>query len=186
MTACNLKLAFLQATGWKEEEQELRGKNLPMNIYQTEFKKIGLIPKGDNNSFIQAFEINEGKQILSSTHLIINGNDLVVEKDFFPFIFSGDGSTDTYASPALLEKNTPWFWDIKETIEKNKSNPHFDLEDAIKNKAIEFASKGASAVIVYNTGNEDDELKFEGKEKIEPLKIPGFICYKRSCKKIFK
>ena len=75
-----------------------------------------------------------------------------MEKDFFPFIFSADGSIETYASPALLEKNMPWFWDIKETIEKNKSDPHFDLTEAIKNKAIEFAGKGASAVIVYNTG----------------------------------
>ncbi len=118
-----------------------------------------------------------------STQLVINNNDLTLEKDFFPLIFSGEGSIETYASPALLEKNMPWFWDIKETIEKNKNNPHFDLEKALKDKAIEFDKKGASAVIAYNSGPEDDELKFEGKEKIEPLKIPVLFVTKEAAKK---
>ena len=128
--------------------------------------RVALAP----NSFVQAFEINEGKQILPSTHLVINSNDLVVEKDFFPFIFSGEGSAETYASPALLEKDMPWFWDIKETIEKNKNNPHFDLQGAVKEKAAEYAGKGASEVFVYKTAPENDDLKFEGKEKTEALK----------------
>ncbi len=159
------------------------GEKLAYEYLSDLFKKIDLIPKGDNNSYIQAFEINEGKQILPLTHLIINSNDLIVEKDFFPFIFSGEGSAEAYASPALLEKNMPWFWDIKETIEKNKNNPHFDLEEAIKNKALEFAGKGASAVIIYNTDLQNDELKFEGKEKTETLKIPVLFVTKEAAKK---
>ena len=103
-----------------------------MNIYQTQFEKTGLIPKGDDNTFIQTFEINEGKQILPSTHLIINDNDLEVEKDFFPFIFSSNGTVKANASPAIQEKGMPWFLDIKEMLEKNKNNPHFDLEECYK------------------------------------------------------
>ncbi|MEP6951665.1 MAG: M20/M25/M40 family metallo-hydrolase [Ginsengibacter sp.] len=159
------------------------GEKLAYEYLSDRFKKISLVPKGDSNSFVQAFEINEGKQILSSTRLAINGNDLVVEKDFFPFIFSGNGSAETSASPALLEKDMPWFWDIKETIEKNKNNPHFDLEEAVRDKAIDFARKGASAVVVYNTGSKDDELKFEGKEKTETLKIPVLFITKDAEKK---
>jgi aminopeptidase YwaD len=159
------------------------GEKLAYEYLSDQFKKIGLVPKGDNNSFVQAFEINEGRQILSSTYLALNSNDLVVEKDFFPFIFSGDGSAETYVSPALLEKDVPWFWDIKETIEKNKNNPHFDLEKAVKEQAADFARKGASAVIVYNTGLTDDELKFEGKEKTETLKIPVLFITKDAAKK---
>ena len=147
------EIGFLASDRLEGRRTGTPGEKLAYEYLSDQFKKIGLVPKGDNNSFVQAFEINEGKQILPSTHLIINSNDLVVEKDFFPFIFSGDGSSETYASPALLEKNMPWFWDIKETIEKNKNNPHFELEEAVKDKAIEFAGKGASAVIVYNTGS---------------------------------
>lgn len=159
------------------------GEKLAYEYLTDQFKKIGLAPKGDSNSFIQAFEINEGKQILPSTNLNINGNELVLEKDFFPFIFSGEGSAETYASPALLEKNMPWFWDIKETIEKNKNNPHFDIEREVKAKAVDFAGKGASAVIVYNTGSADDELKFDGREKAATLQIPVLFVTKEAAKK---
>ena len=35
---------------------------------------------------------------------------------------------------ALPEADSAWFWDLKETLEENKNNPHFDLEDAIIKK----------------------------------------------------
>jgi aminopeptidase YwaD len=159
------------------------GEKLAYEYLSDQFKKLGLIPKGDNNTFVQSFEINEGKQILPSTHLVINSNDLVVEKDFFPFIFSAQGSVETNASPSLLEKGMPWFLDIKDILEKNKNNPHFDLEEAIKNNAIDFARKGASALIVYNTNTKDDGLIFDGKEKTELIKIPVVFLTKDAAKK---
>ena len=177
------EIGFLASDKLEGRRTGTPGEKLAYEYISNRFKKIGLIPKGDNNSFIQSFEINEGKQVLPTTYLTINGNDLVLEKDFFPFIFSGEGSIDAFASPALLEKNVPWFFDIKETIEKNKANPHFNLEEAVKDKAVEFANKGASGVIVYNTGSTDDELQFEGKEKIDALKIPVLFIKKEAAKK---
>lgn len=159
------------------------GEKLAYEYLSDQFKKIGLVPKGDSNTFVQSFEINEGKQILPSTHLIINSNNLEVKKDFSPFIFSAEGSVEANASPSLLEKGIPWFWDIKDIIDKNKSNPHFDLEAAIKDKAVDFAAKGASAVIVYNTGIIDDQLNFDGKEKNESIKIPVIFLTKDATKK---
>jgi aminopeptidase YwaD len=177
------EISFLASDKLEGRRTGTPGEKLAYEYLSAQFKSIGLIPKGDNNSYTQAFEINEGKQILPQTHLVINTNDLVLEKDFFPFIFSGQGSIDAYASPALLEKKMPWFLDIKEMIEKNKVNPHFDLEEEIRTKAIDFASKGASAVIIYNTGAADDELRFEAKEKIKPLNIPVVFITKDAEKK---
>ncbi|MEO8859821.1 MAG: M20/M25/M40 family metallo-hydrolase [Ginsengibacter sp.] len=177
------EISFLASDKLEGRRTGTPGEKLAYEYLSVQFKSIGLTPKGDNNSYTQAFEINEGKQILPQTHLLINTNDLVLEKDFFPFIFSSQGSIDAYASPALLEKKMPWFLDIKEMIEKNKANPHFDLEAAIRTKATDFASKGASAVIVYNTGATDDELEFEGKEKIERLNIPVVFVTKDAEKK---
>ena len=159
------------------------GEKLAYEYLSDQFKKLGLIPQGDNNTFIQGFGINEGKQILPATHLSINNNDLVVEKDFFPFIFSAESKVQSSVSPSLLEKGSPWFLDIKDILEKNKHNPHFDLESEIKNKAADFSSKGASAVIVYNTGVIDDELSFDGKDKTEPIKIPVVFLTKDAVKK---
>jgi aminopeptidase YwaD len=162
------------------------GEMLAYEYLAGQFKSIGLIPKGDDHTYLQAFEIDEGKQILPSTHFVINGADLAVGKDFFPFIFSGQGTKEAFASPVLSEKGMPWFWDIKEIMDDNKDNPHVDLEEEINNKAMDFARKGASAVIVYNSGQQDDELSFEGKEKPEPANIPVVYISKDAVKKYLK
>lgn len=148
------------------------GEKLAYEYISGEFTKAGFLPRGDNGTFIQEFEVNEGKQISPSSHLIINGFDLDAEKEFFPFIFSPNASVEAAPSISLRESGTIWFWDLKELLEENKNNPHFDLQDAIKTKVNEVAGKGATALIIYNTSSIKDELKFEAKAKAEPVKIP--------------
>ena len=148
------------------------GEKLAYEYISSEFAKAGLIARGDNNTFIQEFEVNEGKQVNPSSHLIINGFDLDVEKEYFPFIFSPNASLEAAPSMALKESGTVWFWDLKDKLEENKTNPHFDLTDAIKTKANEVAVKGATGLIVYNTSSISDDLKFEPKAKSELVKIP--------------
>ncbi len=180
----NLKseISFLASDHLEGRGTGTTGEKLAYEYLSQQFKNINLSPKGEDNSYLQAFEINEGKEVLPASHLIINGTSLSLDDEYFPFIFSANGSVKANASPALLEKGSPWFWDIKETLEKNSKNPHFDLEEAIKNKVIEFAKKGASAVIVYNSDKKDDDLQFDGKEKTEPVSIPVLFLTKTSGK----
>jgi hypothetical protein len=148
------------------------GEKLAYEYISNEFKKNGLTAKGDKGSFVQEFEVNEGKQINPSTHFIINGFDLELENEYFPFIFSANAALEAAPSMALKESGTVWFWDIKEKLEENKTNPHFDLTDAIKTKVNDVAIKGATGLIIYNTSAITDDLKFEPKAKTETLKIP--------------
>jgi hypothetical protein len=159
------------------------GEKLAYEYLSGEFEKTGLTPKGTAGTYLQAFEVNEGKQILPQTHLSVNGTSLEVGKDFFPFVFSSNGSVSALASPSIKENNAPWFYDIKELTDEQANNPHFDLEDAIKNKAIECAAKGASALIVYNSGTKNDELKFDAKSKMPSLKIPVIFLSKNAAAK---
>ncbi len=159
------------------------GEKLAYEYLSSEFQKIGLIPKGDGDTFLQPFEINEGKEVLPATHLKINDTILENGKDFFPFIFSADAISKGGASLSFKEKGMPWFWDIKEILEENQQNQHFDLTDAIKNKAIEYADKGASALIVFNSGNINDDLKFDGKSKTQQVKIPVVYLTKSASEK---
>ena len=39
------------------------GENMAMEYIAGQFEKAGLLPKGDNNGWYQAFDINEGKEI---------------------------------------------------------------------------------------------------------------------------
>lgn len=138
----------------------------------SEFAKTGLSPKGDDGTFLQAFEINDGRSINPSSHFIINGNDLALNKDFFPLSFCPNQSLETTGAIALQEGGSPWFLDIKDILEKNKNNPHFDLEGAIKTKAAEVKKKGCSGLFIYNSSGIKDELQFDGKVKEDPVAIP--------------
>ena len=148
------------------------GEKLAYEYISNQFATAGLIPKGDNGTFIQEFEVNEGKQINKNTRLSLNGFNLVVEKDFFPLIFSTNASVESISSAGLNESGKAWFWDLTEILEQNKNNPHFDLTDAIKTKANDISNKGAIALILYNSSAIADELKFEPKAKNETVKIP--------------
>ena len=181
----NLKstITYLASDSLEGRRTGTPGEKLAYEYLSGEFEKIGLTPKGSAGSYLQAFEVNEGKQILPQTHLSINGTSLEIEKDFFPFIFSSNGSVSALASPSIEENNAPWFFDIKDLLNENANNPHFDLEGVIKNKAIECIAKGASALIVYNSGTRNDELEFEGKSKVPSVKIPVIFLSKNAATK---
>lgn len=172
LTNLQAHISYLASDKLEGRSTGSAGEKLAYEYISSEFTKAGFAPKGGNGTFIQEFEVNEGKQINASSHLIINGFDLEVQKEYFPFIFSPNGSVEAAPSISLRESGTIWFWDLKEKLEENKNNPHFDLTDAVKTKVNEVAGKGATALIIYNTSTVADELKFEPKAKQEAVKIP--------------
>lgn len=147
-----------------------------------QFQTIGLTPKGTND-YLQAFEVNEGKQIYPTTFLTIDGKNLVLNKEFFPLIISPNITIEALPSLALQEPNTPWFFDLKELLESNAGNPHFDLVESIIKSTNESAKRGASAIFLYNSSNREDGLKFDGKEKLESASIPVIYLTKQAVKK---
>lgn len=162
------------------------GEKLAYEYITAEYAKNGLLPKGDGGSYLQAFEVNDGRFISPSSHVIINGNDLKLDNDFFPVSFCPNASLEATAAVALHESGNPWFFDLKDLLETNKDNPHFDLKDAIKNQAADAAKKGASALLVFNTSGIKDDIKFDGKSK-EPLAIVPIIYFtKAAADKYFK
>src|SRR5690348_1860137 len=181
----NLKteITYLSSDALQGRRAGSEGEKLAYQYLSDQFKAIGLIPKGDNNSYLQAFTINEGKEILPATHFIINDTSLKSGKDFFPLIVSGNGKAGGDVSPAFKEKGMPWFWDIKETLAQNEDNPHFDIVESAKQQALNIQKKGASALIVFNSDNEDDDLHFDAKSKMEAVNIPVVYLSKKMAAK---
>lgn len=149
-----------------------------------EFKKAGIQAKG-TNGFLQEFTIREGKTIDPKTSLSIEGNNLHVNKDFFPLVYSANVSIEAMPSLSLEESGMPWFLDLKEIIENNAANPHFDLAGAVYQKVKEIQGKGASAVFLYNTTSTADHLKFDPKDRSPLLKIPVIYIQKEAATKYF-
>jgi aminopeptidase YwaD len=148
------------------------GEQLAREYISAQFQKAGLEPKGENGTWFQPFEINDGKQVNPQTLLLINGHELKLDDEFFPLVYSANKSLEAAVSMALKERDVPWFFDLKDLLEDNKDNPHYDLEEAIRNKAKQSAEKGATALILYNSSAIQDGLKFNAKDRAETLPIP--------------
>ena len=148
------------------------GEMAASSYISTEFARAGLRPKGDDGSWLQAFSIDEGRFIDSSTSLSINDQPLVPGRDFFPLGISAAGAVTGSPAIALQESGVPWFLDLRELIQAHGHSPHFDLENAIRVTAGVFAGKGAAALIVYNSSKTPDNLGFDTHERPDPAAIP--------------
>ena len=185
-TVTNLQatITYLASDKLEGRRAGTNGEKLASEYISQKFQAAGLQPKG-TDGFYQPFEIYDGKQINSATHFVINENNLAVNKDFFPFPFSQNTSIEALPSIAVQEADMPWFYDLKETMEENKNNPHFDLNEYIRNNAKKAKSRGASAVILYNSSSIDDQLKFDSKDRTEKLDVPVLYVTRDAAKKYF-
>ncbi len=161
------------------------GEKLAMEYISARFSEAGLQPRG-TNGFYQAFEINEGKQTDPATRFSINGTELQNGRDFFPFPFSAVKQLEATPSIAVQEADMPWFIDLKDGLEENKDNPHFDPGTYIYNNCKKAAERGASALVLYNTSATDDKLAFNGKDKSASLPIPVLYVKKEAAARFFK
>ena len=155
------------------------GEQAAAEYISQQFKAAGLQPKG-TDGYLQPFDIAEGKKIAGTTFCTINGKPLEVEKEFFPLVYSANISMEALPSAGLQEISMPWFWNIAELLEENKGNPHFDVDNAIKEKAAEAKKKGATGLFIYNTSSIDDGIKFNGLDRSEPLSIPVIYFTKKA------
>ena len=156
------------------------GEKLAMSYIAQQFQKIGLAPKG-TDQYYQSFSVNEGKEIKEGTTLTITKSfsegaaatkNLLLNKEFFAFPYSANGSISGTATTGLREIGSPWLMDIDVVLEDNANNPHFDLAGYIYEYSKTAKSKGATALIWYNAGKKEDKLSFNGKDKSPSVDIP--------------
>jgi hypothetical protein len=172
LTSLQTHIGFLADDKLEGRRTGTAGEKLAYEYISKKFEEAGLEPKGENGTFIQQFEVNEGKELKPATGLNINGFNLRLDIDYFPLSFSGNGKVTSSSAMAMPQSESVWFLDLKEMLEQNKNNPHFDLEDALVKKTDKVATKGASALLIYNSSDIKDELKFDPKSKTEAARIP--------------
>lgn len=161
-----------------------KGEQLAKEYLVQQYTQMGLEPKG-KDGYLQTFEINEGKQIDASSSLVVNDKTLDLNTDFFPLANSAQKSLKGNPAMALNERGQPWFKDLKELLEENKTNPHFDLDQAIQKDAIAVAGKGATALFLYNSSSITDNVQFNKNDKTATLPIPVVYITKTGIKDHF-
>lgn len=161
-----------------------KGEELAAQYIIKQYEQLGITPKG-TKEYEQVFDINEGKQIDAVTSLTIDDNTLTVRKDYFPLPYSPNKTVKGKPAMILSEKGQPWFYDVKETLEEQKNNPHLDLESAIKKQVETVVAKGATALFVYNSSTLIDNIQFNKNDRSALLPVPVIYITKEGWKKYF-
>ncbi|HWB25917.1 MAG TPA: M28 family peptidase [Chitinophagaceae bacterium] len=173
-TLANLKahVMYLASDSLEGRRTGTRGELKAMQYIVKEFTADGLEPAG-TDGYVQEFEINEGKQFTEGKNsLAVNGHVLELKTDYFPLAYSKNAAVEGAASFDLREKGEPWFFDVKDVLEENKNNPHFDINEAIIKEAKRDKDKGATALIVINHSATVDNIQFNKNDSSAVSSIP--------------
>jgi Zn-dependent M28 family amino/carboxypeptidase len=173
LTYLKSNVTYLASDELEGRRAGTNGESLAADFIAGKFKEIGLFPKGASESFFQPFTVNDGKVISTKTFFSINNKVLRQNSDYFPLSNSLNfNSFKGQISPFLTEKGQPWFLDLADDLEENKTNPHFDISNLISTKITKAKENGATAIILFNSSSIVDNLKFDSKDRTELLPIP--------------
>jgi hypothetical protein len=149
-----------------------------------QYQGLAIQPMGDNG-FIQNFTIDEGKKFAANGFLKVNDQQAVIVNDFFILSNSGTKQFNSRASISLNEANQVWFKDVNDAIEENANNPHFDINEWVRNTATEIKSKGAVALFLHNSGSVVDNIQFNKYDSSKSLDLPIVYFTKEGYAKLF-
>ena len=135
--------------------------------------------------FVQSFPINEGKQWGAQAFLKINQQSMQFGADFFTVSTGLNSQFSTKSTLALEEAGQVWFKDLQEVLEEQQSNPHFDVQDWIKQTTNSMVDKKAKALFLYNSGSLVDNIQFNKFDTSKVMAIPVVYISKEGFKKYF-
>lgn len=128
---------------------------------------------GNDDTYFQNFPVNDGLNFEKYSSLFINDRYLQPNTDYFTLPQSGSGVVNEIASPILRDANALWFYDLAEDLEKNKTNPHYDITPHLTKKITELAAKGAKGLVIYNSnGKLTDNISYSKNGTLNAKAIP--------------
>ncbi len=179
-------IKFLADDKLEGREAGSPGEQLAINYIVSKMQDAGLKPAG-TNGFLQPFEINNGKIItFSNNSLIAEDDSLILNEDYYPLSFSGNGKVSGYSSVSLKEQLEPWLLDVKDVLQENKQNPHYDINNFIRMQAQRALEKKGTALCIINTGDLTDNILFNKNDSAPAVALPVIYITKKGMAKFYK
>ena len=184
----NLKkhISTLASDEYMGRETGTKGEEMAMNYIISQFKEVGLKPKGEKK-YIQEFPFSEGATFGPGTQLYINDKSFKLNEDFYPLQHSASGvvtgytqkagfgiyapklNHDDYANKLNLAKKIF----VLEASTPDGNDPHGKYGDYDMKQRVEVAkSKGATAVIFINSDTTMENPKADFMHKYSSSTIP--------------
>lgn len=179
-------ISILASDEFQGRETGTHGEELAMNYIISQFREIGLKPKGEKK-FVQEFPFTEGATFGPGTQLYINEKSFTVDKDFYPMQYSGNGvvtgytvkvgygivapklNHDDYGNKINIAKKIF----VLEASSPDGNDPHGKFGDYDLAQRVEVAkSKGASGVIFINSDTAMENPKADFAHRFSASTIP--------------
>ena len=144
-----------------------------------QFKKQKLSFPPGWNSYLQPFEVNEGKMPGAKTRLQSGDWKATLETDFIPLPYSAQSSL------VITELSQIDLINTAEITDESATNPHFDLEEKIYQLLAERAGvTGARLILLHHSEKKDSIFSFDRKNKRAELSLPVIWCNDVTLQKI--
>lgn len=136
------------------------------------FKKNRIAGGAEKGSYLQPFDVHDGRIVTPQTKFEVNGKTLQQGKEYFPMAFSANGTATCDVYLSLKEAGEIWTLDLADEISHQSGNPHWDPVDFILEQEKKYSLLGATGMIVYNSTASKDGIVFNANSRLQPVKIP--------------
>lgn len=185
----NLKghITALASDKYEGRETGTKGETLSYQYIMTQFRMIGLEPKG-TEGYIQPFPFTKGTEIGKKTTLSVGQVNYKLIEDFYPLAYSANASAEGnfikagfgISAPALgyddykTKINRQGAIFVIELSRPEASDPHSKFEEYadIRQRIDKAVEQGASGIIFINSDKNLDSPKQDFSNKITPCKVP--------------
>ena len=182
-----LKQHILTLADDKMEGRETgtEGEKLAYEYISTEFRKLGLLPKGEAG-YAQPFQFNAGSYMGPSNELKVKNKNFVAGDQFYPLGYSSNGK---FKGNAVFVKNgiaAPGYNDyeglsnlngkvfVMESGYPEGMDPHSRMAEYadFRTRLDSAIAKGAVAVIFVNSSKDSEDPSRSYSNRITPVSIP--------------
>jgi hypothetical protein len=178
---------FLASDSLEGRLTSSKGEQIAATYIANSFKKIGLLPKGDNGTYLQAFKYNDGKSFGQKNALNIAGKKYELKTAYYPINYSANGhaagtleyvgrglAIAGYADDYAGKKNLEGKVFLMECGYPAGMDPHSEkaLLADITTRIDTAIARGAKAIVFINSDTASDDLKMNFDMKVKESKIP--------------
>ena len=175
---------------------------------EKQFREIGLTPAGENGTYFQKFTVSLGGTVGPDTSLGLEGVGLErspkIHSDFEPMTFTGSGQVDApivfvgysitapehqYDDYGNIDVEGKVVLMLRRVPREGRHDGPFDADRGhatFVTKVVNAKSHKAAAVLLLNTGEPDQLVKFGDDLGAEDLDIPAFQIKRELAEKILE